>query len=274
VHRYAISGGDERLAEVAEKGEYLASDRDESKYYYNVKKYGRQFDISWEALINDDLQALRDTPQRFARAARRAEEYFLTSLFMNNAGPLAAYFSVALGGIAPVGVDLSIATLEAAVEAMAALTDVGGSPIMNKPKYLMTGPGLEFTARQILTSANKMWVSNAAGAPVAYPTNNVIGQYGLELLINPWIPIVDGTSNNPWYLFSDPSDIPAAEFGLLRGHESPELFMKASDQVRVGGGAASPFDGDFATDNVLYKVRHCFGGVVLSSRAGYASTGA
>ena len=274
VHRYAISGGDERLAEVAEKGEYLASDRDESKYYYALKKYGRQFDISWEALINDDLQALRDTPQRFARAARRAEEYFLTSLFMNAAGPLAAYFSVALGGIAPVGTALTIGNLETGVEAMAALTDVGGSPIMNKPKYLMVGPGLEFTARQILTSAQKQWVElGGAGGPLPYPTTNVIAQYGLELLINPWIPIVDTTSTAPWYLFSDPADIPAAEFGLLRGHESPELFMKASDQVRVGGGVASPFDGDFATDNVLYKVRHCFGGVVLSSRAGYASTG-
>lgn len=50
VHRYEISDGDQRLQEVAEKGEYLASDRDEAKYYYAIKKYGRQFDISWEAI--------------------------------------------------------------------------------------------------------------------------------------------------------------------------------------------------------------------------------
>jgi len=50
VHRYEISDGDQRLEEVAEKGEYLASDRDEAKYYYAIKKYGRQFDISWEAI--------------------------------------------------------------------------------------------------------------------------------------------------------------------------------------------------------------------------------
>ena len=50
VHRYEISDGDQRLEEVAEKGEYLASDRDEAKYYYALKKYGRQFDISWEAI--------------------------------------------------------------------------------------------------------------------------------------------------------------------------------------------------------------------------------
>jgi len=277
VHRYAISGGDERLAEVGEKGEYLPSDRDEAKYYYALKKYGRQFDISWEAIINDDLGALRDTPLRFARAARRAEEYFLTSLFWNAAGPLDAYFSVANGGVAVVANPLTIANLETGVEAMAAFTDVGGSPIMNKPKYLMVPPALEFTARQILTSATKQWVElGGAGGPLPYPTSNVIAQYGLELLINPWLPVIVTTGTlgaTTWALFSDPGDIPAGEFGLLRGHESPELFMKSSDQVTVGGGLVSPMGGDFATDNIFYKVRHCFGGVTLSGRAGYASDG-
>ena len=65
TYRFAITGGDQYLAEVAEKGEYLASERTEAKYTLAVKKYGRQFDISWEALINDDLGALKDTPERF-----------------------------------------------------------------------------------------------------------------------------------------------------------------------------------------------------------------
>ncbi len=276
VQRFEISGGDEYLALVGEKGEYLASTRDVNPYTYNVDKRGRQFDISWEAIINDDLGALQDTPMRFAKAARRSEERFQTLLFVDLNGPLDAYFSVANGGAAVTNTPLTIANLETAVEAMAAFLDRDGSPILNKPKYLVCGPALEFTARQILTSANKMWVSNAAGAPVAFPTNNVIGQFGLQLVINPWIPVLvtAGTvAQTMWMLFSDPADIAAAEFGLLRGHESPELFMKASDQARVGGGMASPMDGDFATDNIFYKVRHVFGGVTLSGRAGFASDG-
>ena len=280
VHRYEISDGDQYLAEVAEKGEYPASDRDEAKYTYAVKKYGRQFDISWEAIINDDLNALKDTPMRFAKAARRTEERFITNLFWNAAGPLDAYFSVANGGVAVVANPLTIANLETGVEAMAAYTDQGGSPILNRPKYLVIPPALEFTARQILTSANKMWLAGAttiAAAPdVAVPTTNVIAQYGLQLLINPWIPIIVTTGTfgqTTWALFSDPSEIAAAEFGLLQGHESPELFMKASNQARVGGGVAGPMDGDFETDNIFYKVRHVLGGVTLSGRAGYASDG-
>ena len=49
-NRYAMTGGDQYLSEVAEKGEYLASERDETRYQVYVKKYGRQFDISWESL--------------------------------------------------------------------------------------------------------------------------------------------------------------------------------------------------------------------------------
>ena len=49
-YRFAITGGDQYLAEVAEKGEYLASERGETRYPIYVKKYGRQFDISWESI--------------------------------------------------------------------------------------------------------------------------------------------------------------------------------------------------------------------------------
>ena len=228
--------------------------------------------------MNDDLNALKDTPMRFAKAARRAEEYFLTTLFWNSSGPLDSYFSVANGGVAVVGNPLTIANLETGVEAMAAYTDQGSSPIMNRPKFLMIPPALEFTAKQILTSSFKSWhyggddEAFAAAGPM--PTTNVIAQYGLQILINPWLPIINTTNGGTsWALFSDPSDIPAGEFGLLRGHETPEIFMKASDQMRVGGGVAGPMDGDFATDNIFYKVRHVFGGVTLSGRAGYASDG-
>lgn len=278
---YDVYGGDERLStydKIAEKGEYKASDRTDSRYRYKVQKYGRQFDISWETLINDDLDALKDTGARFARAARRGEEYFMTTLFWDADGPLDAYFSAANGGAAVAATPLTIGNLETGVETMGAFTDAGGEPILNRPLTLMVGPALEFTGRQILTSANKMWLADSDDVtpPAAYPTTNVISKYGLKLLVNPYIPIVCTTgtiAQTTWALFSDPRECPAAEFGRLRGHETPEIFMKASDQVRVGGGAVSPMDGDFATDNIFYKVRHCFGGCTLRGQAGYASDG-
>ena len=50
--------------------------------------------------------------------------------------------------------------------------------------------------------------------------------------------------------------------------------MKTSDKVTPAGGLMSPFSGDFATDNVMYRVRHVFGGVQLDPRFTYYQAGA
>lgn len=274
-YRFAITGGDQRLDLVGEKGEYLASARDETKYTLYVYKYGRQFDISWETMVNDDLSALKDTPMRFAKAALRTEQYTVVNQYADDDGTHGANNlyekgagAATNGSIAP----LTIANLETGLEAMAGFLDAGGSPIFNKARYLVVPPSLEMTARQILTSANKMWVElGGAGGPLPYPTNNVVAQMGLELIVEPWLPVCDPTNGlTAWYLFADPTDIAALEAGYLAGHERPEVCMKASDKVTVGGGAITPFSGDFASDNVFYRVRHCFGITELDWRATYA----
>jgi len=278
AYRFAITNGDQYLAEVAEKGEYLASDREEDKYEIAVKKYGRQFDISWETLINDDLGALQDTPKRFATAAIRTEHRILTNRYANDYDAVSHANAGALysdGGVAPdqsnaTDALLTIANLETGLETMAAFHDANSEPIMNRAKYLVVPPSLEMTARQILSSTSKMWTA-AAGAAIAYPTNNVVAQMGLTLIVDPYMPIMDTSDGETsWYLFADPNDIAALEFAHLRGHERPEICMKASDKVNVGGGPIGPMEGDFATDNVFYRVRLVCGVTRLDWRATYA----
>jgi len=263
AYRFAITGGDQYLDEVAEKGEYLASERDEARYSLAVKKYGRQFDISWETMINDDLGALKDTPERFARAAVRTEHRLVTNAYARNAVLYVAARNVGAGA-------LTVGNLETGVEAMTSFQDANNEPIMNRPKYLVVPPGLEMTARQILTSTVKQWTEGAVGVPVAYPTANVISQVGLQLIVDPYLAIYGGADlATQWYLFADPKDIAALEAAHLSGHERPEICMKASDKVTVGGGAINPMSGDFATDNIFYRVRLCFGVTRLDWRATY-----
>ena len=276
AHDYLISGGDQILAEVAEKGEYLASERTELRYEISVKKRGRQFDISWESLINDDLNALKDTPTRFARAASRTEHRLISALYANDVG---THTEGAGGELYQTGVNsaaglLTIANLETGFETMAEMTDLGGEPIFNRPKFLVVPPALEMTARQILTSTIKSWHyggdSEAFATAGPMPTTNVIEQLGLILVIDPYLPIVD-TSNGDtgWYLFSDPNDIAAIGYAWLAGHEQPEIVMKASDKVSVTGAPVGPMAGDFDTDNVFYRVRHVFGVAAYDWRATY-----
>lgn len=271
AYTFRMTGGDTYLDEVPEKGEYAASDRDEEKYEINVKKYGRQFDISWESIINDDLNALGDTSARFADAAARTEQRLMTSVFAGDVGTHTANANLYETGVNADENDLTIGNLETAIENMADVTD-GNSPIMNRPKYLVVPPALEMTARQILTSTTKMWTygGDDEAAPVSYPMNNVLKGYGLELVVDPWLPILDATSDDEgWYLFADPAVCPALEGAYLKGHERPEICMKNSDKVTVGGSVMSPFSGDFATDNIMYRVRHCFGAAALDWRGTY-----
>jgi hypothetical protein len=97
----------------------------------------------------------------------------------------------------------------------------------------------------------------------------------VQLVINPWLPIVDTTKGaTAWYLFADPGmGRPALEVGFLRGHETPELFLKSPNATRIGGGPVAAEDGDFETDGVNYKVRHVYGGSLIEPKAAVASPG-
>jgi len=279
VRRHRVHGVDERLPRVTEKGEYLVAPVSECFDYYNLEKYGRQFDISWEAIINDEMGAFDDIPEKMATAVIRTEAFQATGTFVAATGPHTSLFGVGIvdcgqtltnQGVLP----LTIGNLETTLELMAAQTDPNGEPIAVRGIHLVVPPPLEFTARQILTSGFKMWVAPAAGvAPLQpYPTTNVVSQVGIQLHVDPYIQVIDATATDDttWYLFADPSQGAAMEFGYLRGHESPEICMKASDKVTVGGAAITPMSGDFATDNIFYRVRTVMGSVQLDPRFAYA----
>ena len=105
----------------------------------------------------------------------------------------------------------------------------------------------------------------------------MVSQYGLQLIVDPYLPAAllvnqpgwTNSAQSQWYLFTDPNDLRVLEAAHLAGHERPEICMKASDKVTVGGGAINPMGGDFATDNIFYRVRLIFGATTLDWRGTY-----
>jgi len=275
---HKVQGQDTRLERVVEKGEYLVAPMTDYHYHRRVYKYGRQFDISWEALVNDALGAMSDIAQRFADAAIRTEALAATGLYASAAGPNVLLFGVPItdvdgGLVTNQGVlPLTIANLEATMALMARQVDINGEAISVRGVHLVVPPDLEYTARAILTSSMQMWTQVAAGGALPYPMTNVIPQMGLQLHVDPLLPVVDATATDDttWYLFGDPGQGKAMQMDFLAGYESPEICMKASDKVTTAGGLLSPFSGDFATDNVFYRVRHILGGTQLDPRFAYA----
>lgn len=276
VQRFAVNGSEAVLAVVPQQAEYPESIVSDAHYTYSVSKYGRRIPFSWEAMINDDLDALKDIPARFGKAAARTEERFATALHVDANGPLAAYYAAGNANLITAGLvpgqlinpSLSIQALQAAMIILAQQVDVDLEPIFISAVTLEVPPALEITALNIL-NADQIWMQSnitaAANPGTAYQmliANNWM-KGRVKVVVNPYIPIIAtaGTAGRTtWFLHADPSvGRPAFELGFLRGHETPEVFIKQPNAARVGGGS-DPMNGDFATDSIEYKVRHVLGG--------------
>jgi hypothetical protein len=275
VKRFGVYGGDTILAEVPEKHEYPLSKIDEdTPYTYAVVKHGRKMPFSWETTINDDLDALKDIPERFGRAARRSEEYFVTGLFVDANGPHASFYTGGNANIVTSNPVLSLAALQTALEVLSAQTDQNGNPILIDVVELVVPGALEVTAMNILNTLQiEMTEKSGTSARKTVVQNWLKTKFNLN--VNPWIPLVATSAHGStsWFLFANPNaDRPALEMGFLRGHEEPEIFMKAPNATRIGGGMDA-MDGDFDTDSIEYKVRHVFGGTREDPKMTVASNG-
>jgi hypothetical protein len=285
VKRFAINGSEAVLGMVGQQEEYPESKISDLLYSYAVAKYGRSIPFAWEAMVNDDLDALKDIPARFGKAARRSEEKFATGLAFDANGPHASFFTVGnknmisiANGSSVANPALSIAGLQNAMTVLGNMRDVDGEPIAVDSVQLVVPPALRVTAENIL-NATEIWL-NPANTTLDQSVHTVNWMRGrVTLQVDSYIPLVvtSGTVGQTcWMLVADPNQQrPAFEIGFLRGHPEPEVFMKEPNAVRVGGGGVvNPLDGDFDTDSLRYKVRHVFGGTREDYRMAVASTGA
>jgi len=263
------------MTEKKELNEYHETSIGESHYQYAMREYGEKVLFSWRVLLNDNLGAFNRLPQGLAQMAINTEERFLTSLYFGAGGPLAAYFAAVNGGAAVSALPLTLNNLQTAIGAMLRFNNASAdAPIDNSPMYLMVGPGNYVNALSITGTTTQTFSGGAAG--IAYPVDNVIRQFNLKVLMNPWIPflVTGGTvATTCWCLFSDPNKIAAGELGKLAGHETPDIYIKDPDMRRLGGGDTNPMDGDWMTGSVGYLGRICLGGCTLNGRAGWASNG-
>lgn len=275
VQRHTIDGAEGILSEVKELTEYPATELSESKYTITVKKYGRRMPFSWELIVNDDMNALADVPARFARAARRSEDYYVTQLYVDASGPKSTVYTVGNANVITGNPALSIAAMQTALTILSAAVDDDNQPIMIEAVELVVPPALEFAARNIINATQLEIVDTGGTSNQRLIVNNWL-RNRLRVTVNPYIPIVASTANGntSWFLFASASSSrPAIDVAFLRGYEQPQLFMKSPNAVRVGGGAVDPMQGDFDTDSIDYKIRHVFGGGLNNPSLTVASNG-
>lgn len=279
---YDPFGGDAKLTEVHELEEYPAAGlTEQSPFTYKVKKYGRRMPFSWETMVNDVQNRLKDAPIRFGRAAVRSEQYFATGLYVSSTGPNATVYSNTnknivntTNGAASNNPALSILGLQDAFTVLAMQKDpISGEPIMVEGVVLEVPPALRIVANNILNATQIIVGADSAAQRIL--TNNWM-RNNVELIVNPVLPMINTTNGNTaWYLHAAASTgRPLLEVGFLSGYETPQLFMKSPNAIRIGGGSlVDPLAGDFDNDSIDYKIRHVFGGSIVDPIASVASNG-
>lgn len=285
-------GADSVLDRVEQVEEYPdAAVYEQTPITWHVNKYGRKVPFSWESILNDDLDMLKDIPVRLGRAARRTEADLVTSLYVGTTGPLSTMYHNDYANIVntangassnnPV---LGIVGLQDAFTVLHKMLDESGQPIMREVLTLVVPPALEVTAKNILNAVElRATQLRAGGSPdngsgLGYQELAVANwmRNRVNLVVDPYIPLkaTSSNGNTSWFLFADPSySREAIRIGFLRGHETPEIWMKSPNAVRVGGGAINPLDGDFDTDSITYRIRHVVGAVKIDPKATVASNG-
>jgi len=264
LNLYTIDGGQTLLPIVTQREPYKEIIFTEGKFQLQVVKHGQRYGISFEMVIDDDLNAFTQRPAMMAVAARRTEENLATKQVVDVNGPHASFFTVGNKNIVTANPVLTVQGLQTAFKVLGAQVDVSGDPIIIDVVTLVVPPALEITAMNIL-EALTLEVRGASGGGTAEQFLNVRNwmKGRLRLAVNPYLPIVASSlTTDPWFLVADPADVtqrPAFMFGFLRGRRDPQLFVKDSNQRQLGGGVVNPLEGDFDSDSIDYKLRHIIG---------------
>lgn len=260
------------LLPIGEDGEYHDSQISEIVGpSLTVSKFGRLFSLTREAIINDDLNQLRDRPAAMGRSAARTMSHAMVAKLEANPN---AYDGTALFHTNHANIlsgsqyALSEDTLAQAITKLRLQTDANGNRIGLRPRMLVIPAELELTARRILQSTTVPLAGYTKGSTDAAATAHGYG--GNNVLSGIVEPVVEEylTDANDWYLFADPNEAPVLAVGFLNGKETPDIMLRDPGMRLVLGGS-DPYSMEF--DEIVWKVRHEWGNGVFDWRGAVKS---
>lgn len=260
---------------VGEHGEYPMMTRGERPAApLVVDTYGATYGITRHAIVNDETnELLNSAPMEMGDAA--AEFIVETVIALIESNPTAPdgqpFFSGGRGNQGTAA--LSEDSLAVAVAKMTKQLDDTGRRIRVSVASLVVGdPVQQLIANRIinsqLTGTNVTYTGGTAGVGTGLfdkgtnnPLSGIIPNDGV--IYDPYL-----SDSNDWYLFADPSRVPAFAVGFLNGQENPQVYLK-NPEVRnsLGGGGQDPYT--FELDSIDFKVRLDFGVAAVDPRGAY-----
>jgi hypothetical protein len=231
-------GGLGEMRKVPEGGEAKRKAFAETSESYKVDKFEEIITFTFEALVNDDLDALQRLPAMIALAARTTERRTVFSIF-NGVGPTisdgkalfhADHKNLITGAAAP-----SVASLSAIRALFRKQTDVGGNAINLMPAFILSPTKHETVLDQLFAGLQTgLALARAEILPGA-----------LQSLIPIIEPMLDEYSNDHWFALA-PQAFGGFEHAYLDGENGlvteelpPGPVSGVSTKARLVFGAAA-----------------------------------
>lgn len=251
THYQISEAGD--LLPMTQSGEFKFDEMRDLGVNKAIATFGREFGMTRQAFINDDLGILTKVPEAYVRAAGRGINRLVYRMLGMNpvifdgaqlftaGAPHRNLAAVAAAiGVAPVGLGRA---------AMRTQFNLRGNETLNiGPKFLIVPAALETVAEQFV-SVNLIPTAQANINPFA-------GK--LEVVVDAELDALTAQAPFPWFLAAAPEDIDTIEVTYLNGDDMPKL------ESQIG----------FDYLGIKWRIYIDYGVTVLDYRGMYMNAGA
>ncbi|MBQ2064120.1 MAG: hypothetical protein II456_06025, partial [Firmicutes bacterium] len=216
-HEYVIGGVGDFLL-LPENWEIKPDmPRTELLPHRKIGTYAKQFSMTRQAFVNDDIGFLTRVPGLYAQAAKKTIDKQVYGILFNNPAIFdgVTLFHANHNNLIGTGAAPSQATIQAAILQMQKQTDQFGEPIYMTPRTIVVPVGYEFDLAVIFRSTQVTGSSNN--------DINPLYNYPLNIVQSPVLNALAGANACPWFLVADPSSARGIQVDYLNGQETPTV---------------------------------------------------
>ena len=218
-----MSGPAGELLEVPENGE-LKHDvwKDEKRPTRKLKTYGRQFTMSRQAFINDDVGLITKMPANYAISARKTQNKQCYQKLIENTAIYDGHklFGKEHKNLLAKGTGITREAVQGMIMALANQKDEFGEVCIIRPAILIVPSGYRFDMYTLFYSPTINTTDNTQAV-------NPLYQYreGISVVEDPTINALCGGFGNkmPWWLVGAKEDTDFVEVDYLNGQDVPTI---------------------------------------------------
>ena len=216
-HEYVIGGvGDFQL--LPENGEIKPdAPRTELLPHVKLDTYAKQFSMTRQAFVNDDIGLLTRVPGLYAQAAKKTIDKQVYETLHDNPAIFdgKALFCSDHKNLIATGAAPSQAVIQQMILQLQKQTDTFGEPIYMNPRQIIVPVGWEFDLAVIFHSAQVVGSSNN--------DINPLYNYPMGIVQSPRLNAMAGANACPWFMQADEASSRGITVYYLNGQETPTV---------------------------------------------------